>query len=79
MKVTKFHTNSRYTGSRLPASGDAWFDDGRSFRFYVNANDKSVWFTTERKRQGTWESVSFQAPKRAAALVAHPAYATPTE
>ena len=68
MTVTKIHTFGTSGANKRPTCGDAWFADGQTYGWFIEPIDGAVWFSSHRKREGTWQRFSFQSAKRAAAL-----------
>lgn len=70
--VTKVRSNGRYRDTNRVHSGDAFFSDGKDFRFSVlPGNEGGIVFSSYRKRVGSGERFSFKSEKRAQALAPH--------
>jgi hypothetical protein len=82
MQVTKVHVSGRSGANGQPASGWAYFDDGKAYSFgpRIERDDTDgvyravgFFFSGTRSVAGgyTTESFNFNSPKREAALIAH--------
>lgn len=70
MKVTSFRVASTSGKNKKPGSGDASFDDGKSYGWSVDPTDGSFTFFGHRKILCSSQQFRINSPKRAAALAA---------
>lgn len=68
MQVTGMRIVSRRGENMRPSSGDAYFSDGQSFRWFEHALTGEILFRSYRMVGTQAEPFTFKSPKRAAAV-----------